>query len=130
MKSPVSLDEIVGIMAQADVGIIPKRNDNFGGSAFSTKTLEFMSLGVPIIISHTRIDHYYFNESDVRFFEPENVEDLSVAMLAMIENPSLKAKQIAAANNFVNQFNWRKKQNLYLDIADQLIAGAKLAVKH
>lgn len=40
MNDPVTLDEIVEIMTNADIGVIPKRNDDFGGEAFSTKTLE------------------------------------------------------------------------------------------
>ena len=50
------IDQIAEVMANADLGIIPKKNDPFGGEAFSTKTLEFMSLGIPIILSRTKID--------------------------------------------------------------------------
>ena len=73
-------------MGRAHIGVIPKKNDDFGGEAFSTKTLEFMSLGVPIILSRTKIDKYFFNELVVTFFEPENEGDLAEAMLHLIEN--------------------------------------------
>ena len=56
-------------MANADIGIVPKRNDSFGNEAFSTKILEFMSLSIPVVISSTRIDRHYFNDTVVRFFE-------------------------------------------------------------
>jgi glycosyltransferase involved in cell wall biosynthesis len=43
-------------MENADLGVVPKRNDPFGDEAFSTKILEFMAMGVPVIVSETRID--------------------------------------------------------------------------
>ena len=77
LKDHLPLEEISEIMADADLGVIPKRNDPFGGEAFSTKSLEFMSLGVPVLMSATRIDKYYFNDSVVKFFEPDNAIALS-----------------------------------------------------
>lgn len=120
LKDPVTIEEIVPVMAAADVGIIPKRNDDFGGEAFSTKTLEFMKLGVPIIVSRTKIDQYYFNDEVVRFFEPENVADLADAMLAMVRNSSLRQRLVANAKPFINKQSWSKKQNLYIDMVDAL----------
>ena len=56
------LRAIASMMADADLGVVPKRNDSFGGDAFSTKILEFMALGVPLLVADTRIDRHYFND--------------------------------------------------------------------
>ena len=37
LKGGVALEEVALLMANADIGIVPKRNDPFGGEAFSTK---------------------------------------------------------------------------------------------
>ncbi|HZZ17763.1 MAG TPA: glycosyltransferase, partial [Opitutaceae bacterium] len=42
---PVRITEIAGVMAEADLGVVPKRADSFGNEAYSTKIMEFMSLG-------------------------------------------------------------------------------------
>jgi len=42
----------------ADLGIVPKRKDNFGNEAFSTKILEFMAMSVPVIVSDTMVDKF------------------------------------------------------------------------
>jgi glycosyltransferase involved in cell wall biosynthesis len=120
----VSLEMIAGIMANADLGIIPKRNDPFGGEAFSTKILEFMSLGVPVVVSATKIDQYYFNDSVVRFFEPGDVESLASSMLEMIENSSLRETLAANALKFVENFSWEKRKWEYLDLVDRLTKSA------
>jgi glycosyltransferase involved in cell wall biosynthesis len=124
LKDPVSLDEIVGIMARADVGIVPKKNDGFGGEAFSTKTLEFMILGVPIIVARTRIDRYYFNDSTVKFFDPGNVDDLAAAMLAMAHDESLRIRLAEKGKAFAKQNSWKIKEHLYLDLVDRLSRGS------
>lgn len=55
---PVPIHEIVKVMANADLGVVPKRADSFGNQAYSTKIMEFMSLGVPVVVSKTEIDQY------------------------------------------------------------------------
>jgi glycosyltransferase involved in cell wall biosynthesis len=121
-KAPVSLDDIPSVMACADVGIIPKRNNNFGGDAFSTKTLEFMRLGVPIIVARTRIDQHYFDDTLVRFFEPESIDDLADAMLNMVEDGTFRTQLAKKALDFVGQFSWDVKKSVYLDMVDSLVS--------
>ena len=123
---PKSLDDIAAIMSDADIGIVPKRNDSFGGEAFSTKTLEFMALGVPIIVSKTKIDQYYFDDNIVKFFEPENKLDLAEAMLLLIRNKALRQELSNNALKYVAEYTWDKKKNIYLDLIDSLVCAKKL----
>jgi glycosyltransferase involved in cell wall biosynthesis len=116
--------EIADIIAHADLGIVPKRNDQFGGEAFSTKTLEFMSSGVPIIVAKTKVDQYYFDDSLVKFFEPENVEDLADAMLTMIRDKSLRDRLSKNGLEFIKKNNWGDKKEEYLKLVNGLCQKA------
>lgn len=120
LKPLLPIDQIGEIMANADLGIIPKLNDPFGGEAFSTKILEFMSLGVPVIVAETKIDKYYFNDSVVKFFKAGDVENLSTAMLEMIRNPDLRMTLAQNALKYVEEFSWDKRKWEYLDLVDRL----------
>jgi len=120
LKDSRPIYEIARIMAEADLGIVPKRNDGFGGDAFSTKTLEFMSLGVPIILSKTRVDSYYFNDEVVKFFRPGDASDLAGAMLELYENSTQRERQASAALDFVEEFKWEGRKQTYLDLVDSL----------
>ena len=124
LKKTMSIDKIVEVMASADVGIVPKRDDSFGGEAFSTKTLEFMSLGVPIIVSKTKIDQYYFDESIVKYFNPEDEKDLAEAMLLLIKNKEMREKLSRNALKFIEKNNWRVKKHIYFDLVDSLVKSS------
>lgn len=122
LKGTLTLDEIAVAMADADLGIVPKRNDSFGGDAFSTKILEFMALGVPVVVAATRVDRFYFNDSIVRFFEPENVKDLALTINDMIRNREFGKRLSSNAMVFVSDFTWDKREKEYLSLVDRLLS--------
>lgn len=120
MKPFLPLDRIVEAIAAADIGVVPKRNDPFGGEAFSTKILEFMSLGVPVVVSRTTIDAYYFNDSVVSFFTPDDVGNLSDSMLKLVKDPGMRNKLSENALRFVTDFSWETRKWEYLGLVDRL----------
>jgi len=125
LKGGVALEEVALLMANADIGIVPKRNDPFGGEAFSTKILEFMAIGTPVIASRTKIDQYYFDESMVKFFDPEDEEDLASAMVLLIKDKKLSKKLSENAYKFIQNNNWDAKKYIYLNLVNSLIASRK-----
>lgn len=116
----VVLDKIADIMADADLGVVPKRADTFGNEAYSTKIMEFMSVGVPAVISSTKVDRFYFNDNVVRFFESGNVEALAEALLEVLQNPSLRKKLVDNALDYVAKNSWDTRKADYLKIVDTL----------
>jgi len=122
-KGFLPLDKIYEKMAEASVAVVPKRDDPFGGDAFSTKILEFMSLGVPIILSKTRIDQYYFKDDIVQFFEPENYRELAESLLLLAGNEEKRKSLSAAALQFVEDFYWDKRKSDYFSLVDKLTGG-------
>jgi glycosyltransferase involved in cell wall biosynthesis len=115
---PVPLREVAQIMENADLGIVPKRNDGFGNEAFSTKTLEFMAMGVPVIVADTTIDRHYFNDSVVSFFRSNDEKDLARRMLELINHPQRRMEMIAKAEEFVRSYDWETNSVIYLNLID------------
>ncbi len=120
---PLPVDKIAEFMANADLGVVPKRADSFGNEAYSTKIMEFMAVGVPVIVSSTKIDRYYFNDSIVRFFESGNTDALAAAMLDILRNPAARGAMIASASDHVASNNWELGKYDYLNLVDSLCAG-------
>ena len=96
---PLPAMQIAQVMANADLGVVPKRADSFGNEAYSTKIMEFMSVGVPVVVSSTKIDRFYFNDSVVRFFESGNVDALAQSHAPKSPaNEALRRELIARAS--------------------------------
>jgi glycosyltransferase involved in cell wall biosynthesis len=125
LKGDCSLSEIPLIMENADLGVVPKRKDSFGNEAFSTKIFEFMSLDVPVLVSDTMIDRYYFNESVVKFFRGGDENDLAHSMLRLIKDADMRHSLIKSAKEFIRQNNWEVKKAQYLNLVDGLVAPRK-----
>jgi glycosyltransferase involved in cell wall biosynthesis len=124
LKGTKPLHDIASIIENADLGVVPKRKNSFGNEAFSTKILEFMSLGVPVIAPDTAIDSYYFNNSVVKFFQANDEKSLADAMLLMIKNPELRKKFTRDASEFVLKYSWDFNKAIYLNLVDSLVQSS------
>ena len=125
---PRPVSQIAEVMSQADLGVVPKRADSFGNEAYSTKIMEFMSLGVPMVVSDTKIDRFYFDDSVVRFFESGNPEALAEAIVEVLQNDELRRRMVANALEYASQNNWQRRQAAYLGLVDALIENRPVPV--
>ena len=116
----VPLEKVAETMAGIDVGVVPKRADSFGNEAFSTKIMEFMAMGVPVIASRTRIDEFYFNDELVQFFASGNVEDLAAKILDLMQNDARRAELRENALGFIEANHWDVRKDEYLGLVDRL----------
>lgn len=123
--APLRIHEIAVVMATADLGVVPKRADSFGNEAYSTKIMEFMSVGVPVVVSSTKIDRYYFNNSVVQFFESGNPDSLAEAMLEVLRDEKLRERLIRNGMEYVARNNWEANKADYLHLVDSLCSDSR-----
>ncbi len=116
----VPFDKMPQVIANADLGVVPKRADSFGNEAYSTKIMEFLSQGVPAVVSRTKVDIFYFHEGVVHFFPSGDPKAMAQAMLDVIGNPDLRKSLIARGYEYVEQNSWDQKRSEYLELIDSL----------
>ena len=119
-KGWVTLRELGGVVAQADLGVIPKRKDSFGNEAFSTKILEFMAIGLPVIVSDTKIDKFYFGDDTVCFFTSGNPQSLADSIVKVHDNVTYREQLIRNALSYIAKNNWGIKELEYLSLVERL----------
>lgn len=130
IRECLPLREIAAIMATCDLAVVPKRTGSaFGSEAASTKIMEFMSLGVPVIVSRTRIDTFYHDDSMVKFVESENEADLASAMFLLWQSPELCQKLAENGSRYVQENNWARKKIGYLSLVDSLASRSHRGVE-
>jgi glycosyltransferase involved in cell wall biosynthesis len=116
----VPMEELSRILSRSDIGVVPKRDGIFASEAFSTKTLEFMAAGVPIIVSETLIDRYYFDESMLMFFKPDDHEGLARCILELKSNQDKANSLTERGLKFIKANNWDRKKSIYEAIINKL----------
>ena len=62
-----------------------------------------MSLGVPVVVSRTKIDSYYFKDDEVRFFPSGDSDAMAKAMIDVAQDQSLRESLIAHGLEYVEQ---------------------------
>ena len=124
---PLSLREIARVVGTADLGVVPKRANSFGNEAYSTKIMEFMALGVPVVVSATRVDRYYFDDSVVRFFPSGDLDALADAMHELLTDPVVREALVRNASDYVRRNSWDQRKNEYFELVDRLIARRALS---
>jgi len=126
MENYVFLNDIVpfydlpNILKDADIGIVPTKGSTFSDEALSMKSLEYISLGIPIVISNTKVHSYYYKDSMVKFFQAGNPDELARATIEIAENKEERAKLVLNAFKFINEIGWNTTKNKYYEILDKL----------
>ena len=123
IRARLPLMQISSVMAQADVGVVPKRASGFGNEAFSTKTLEFMACRVPVIVSKTAVDAYYFSNELVRFFVAEDEASLAEALVEVYDGRGGHSAWIERAHAFAVQHSWQQRAADYRRVVTSLTDG-------
>jgi glycosyltransferase involved in cell wall biosynthesis len=116
--------EIAQVMAQTDLAIEPKRATSaFGNEALSTKILEFMALGVPVVASKTKIHSYYYDDSIILYYEDDDEVKLAGCILQLKQDPMLRAELAKKAAVYAGQHSWQARKGEYLQLVDSLVIG-------
>jgi len=123
-EASLPINEISNLMRNADLAIEPKKAGSFANEALSTKILEYMALGVPVIASDTLAHQYYFDSDLVMFFESDNEEDLANCILSLREDEGHRTKLVQNALEYIAENNWKVRQKEYLDLVTAHVGGS------
>jgi len=116
----VPLDELLQIIRAADVAVVPYRRDIFTDGILPTKLMEYVAVGVPVIVSRTPAIESYFDEAMVEYFHAENVDDLAACILKLYRDPQRRAALVRNSNAFNRRFEWSRLSAEYAGLVASL----------
>jgi glycosyltransferase involved in cell wall biosynthesis len=113
--------ELPRILSEADLGIVPTKDSVFSDELLAMKSLEYISLGIPIVISRTKTHSYYYKDDMVKFFRAGSHEDLAKSVIGIIGNPKEQKRLVAKTEEFMEKHNWTVYREKYFSVIDQLL---------
>ncbi len=121
----VPVEELPGLLAEADLGVIPTREEIGTRYMLPTKLLEYAALGIPTVVAPTHTIRYYFDDAQVAFFSPGSADSLATVIYDLYADPEARRRLAAGAARFAERFAWERHKQVYTDLVDALCAGGK-----
>jgi len=118
---PRDIHELVEIYKKTDIGLVPKRGGFFASEAFSSKILDFMASGIPIVASRTTVDEFYFNDSQIMFFEPDNVADCARSVVSLYRDQNKRRQLSENGLRYAAENNWDIKKKEFLEAVKSIV---------
>jgi len=119
----VPVDELVGAIAAADVGVVAMRRDPFRDVTLAGKMFDFIALRRPVLASRTRSVERAFDAGAVELFESEDVEDLARAIRVLHADPERRRRMAERAAEVAEPYRWGHQREVYLRAVDRLLDG-------
>lgn len=116
----IPLSEIPAHITQADIGIVPVRRDLTQDISLSTKVLEYMIMGKPVIASWRPILEQYLDPASITYYQDGHPEELAERIREFWRDGEKVRRQVAAADAFLARHPWAELSREYLAMIDAL----------
>jgi glycosyltransferase involved in cell wall biosynthesis len=111
----VSHLEALTAAARASCGVIPNRRSHLNRFALSSKLLEYVALGVPVVVSRLETLAAHFSSEEVTFFEPDDDEALAEAIAWVAKHPQEAEAKAERARQRAEAYSWHTSRDRLLD---------------
>jgi glycosyltransferase involved in cell wall biosynthesis len=107
-------EAIAKVIQGASLGIVANRSDYATQYMLPVKMLEYIHLGIPTMAPRLFAIQYYFNETQLAFFEPENIDSMAAIICNLYKNEDERKSLSINAKAFYTKYNWNSmKQDLF-----------------
>jgi glycosyltransferase involved in cell wall biosynthesis len=111
------VEQIPEIVSGMDLGIIGnRRNVACDRYMLPVKLLEYVYLGVPVVAPRLSVISRYFDDTMVRYYEPENVEQMADSIVELFHDQKDRERLARTASTFYEKHNIKAQADRYLDL--------------
>jgi glycosyltransferase involved in cell wall biosynthesis len=121
----VLIDELPGVLAGADIGLVPSLPEPYLQYSLSTKLLEYAAMGVPAIASDLATFRRHFTDAALRFVPGGDPAALARAVVELAADPEKTVAMGLEAQRQATAYDWERQKAGYLAIVDRLIAAGR-----
>ncbi len=136
IRDLVPITQIPQEIVNADTVIWLPERDDFIDLVMSTKTIESLIMGTPVITTKTRCHAHYFDSGEIEFVEPTGFEQIAETVERLFELreaqriPPFKeemTRRPATAQKVLQKFDWEKDKAAYCKLISTLATSAGAA---
>ncbi len=124
-RAYVSHFEALRQVAFANCGVIPNRRSRLNRFALSSKLLDYVALGVPVVVARLETLAAHFTPDEVTFFEPDDPESLAEAIASVAEHPINARKKAERARRRAESYSWRTSRTRLLEVLSDVASDAR-----
>jgi glycosyltransferase involved in cell wall biosynthesis len=95
---PFNPDRQIDVIRSFDIGLLPLKTGPFADSRSPLKALQYMSAGIPSVVSPLGAAREMFNEGETALFA-RNEEEWTRSILQLVRNPDLRMEMGKRARN-------------------------------
>jgi glycosyltransferase involved in cell wall biosynthesis len=121
LHGPVRLDRLPALLAGADLGIVPSLPESYLQLSLSTKLLEYVAMGIPVIASDLATFRAHFDASALTYVPGGDPDALADAIRKLAADPRAAELQAAAARRQGKPYGWARQAPAYLAVVERLI---------
>ena len=103
------LEEIPARLEAMDFGVLGNRRTVAGDLMLPVKLLEYVALGIPVVVPRLRTIANYFADDMVSYYEPDDVDSMADAIYRLHCQPDLCREQARKAGSFLRDYGWERQ---------------------
>ena len=111
-----SVENLPELLKDKSLGIIGMRNLISSQYGLPVKMMEYMASDIPVIAPALKNILYYFNDKQICFYKPEDVNDLADKIIFLYNHPERRKELSKNAFEYIQQHNWEQEFNKYMKI--------------
>jgi glycosyltransferase involved in cell wall biosynthesis len=110
----VALESVPAEMKKADIGISCHRAGAFGDLYFSTKIVEYMTQGLPVLSPRTQTITRYLPEDCLFYYEAGSDLAMADVLRSMWHNPGEVLRRLTRARDLLPSLSWQSEKIRFL----------------
>ena len=116
----IPLEDVPAAIAAADIGIAPTRRDPFTDFSLSTKIFEYGAMGKPVVASRLPLVERTFPAGSVSTYEPGDADSLTLAIVALHDDPVRRDSAVAATMTRIRELSWEHEADRLAALVQRL----------
>jgi glycosyltransferase involved in cell wall biosynthesis len=116
--------DVLRAVQGAAVGVVPNTPNRLNRFALSTKLLEYVALGIPVVSADLPTIREHFSDDEVRYFRAGDAASLADALAATAADPARARARSEAARRRYEHYRWTRSKRAYLDVLRRLSHSA------